>query len=93
MVAGPGFEPGMLRAYETGVVAALPAKYYTTDNLHVAPRYCYHSPDYTSPDGSRYVTWDSSSTVSFTDLRSSPRVGVEPINLLLSSTFEEYCTA
>ena len=23
--AGPGFEPGMLRAYETGVVAALPA--------------------------------------------------------------------
>lgn len=25
MVAGPGFEPGMLRAYETGVVAALPA--------------------------------------------------------------------
>ena len=25
MVAGPGFEPGMLLAYETGVVAALPA--------------------------------------------------------------------
>ena len=25
MVAGPGFEPGMLRAYETGVVATLPA--------------------------------------------------------------------
>jgi hypothetical protein len=25
MVAGPGFEPGMLRAYETGVVTALPA--------------------------------------------------------------------
>jgi hypothetical protein len=25
MDAGPGFEPGMLRAYETGVVAALPA--------------------------------------------------------------------
>ena len=25
MDAGPGFEPGMLRAYETRVVAALPA--------------------------------------------------------------------
>jgi len=25
LVAGPGFEPGMLLAYETGVVAALPA--------------------------------------------------------------------
>jgi len=25
LVAGPGFEPGMLRAYETGVVASLPA--------------------------------------------------------------------
>jgi hypothetical protein len=25
LVAGPGFEPGMLRAYETGVVATLPA--------------------------------------------------------------------
>ena len=27
----------------------------------VPPRYRHHSPDYTSPDGSRYVTWDSSS--------------------------------
>ena len=27
----------------------------------VPPRYWHHSPDYTSPDGSRYVTWDSSS--------------------------------
>ena len=25
------------------------------------PRYQHHSPDYTSPDGSRCVTWDSSS--------------------------------
>ena len=25
LVAGPGFEPGMLLAYETGVVATLPA--------------------------------------------------------------------
>ncbi len=25
LVAGPGFEPGMLRAYETGVVTTLPA--------------------------------------------------------------------
>ena len=25
MDAGPGFEPGMLRAYETGVLATLPA--------------------------------------------------------------------
>ena len=29
------------------------------------------------------------SIVSFTDLRSSPRVGVEPINLLLYQSFEE----
>ena len=29
------------------------------------------------------------STVSFADLRSSPRVGVEPINLLLYQSFEE----
>ena len=59
-------------------------------NLRVVlPRYQHHSPDYTSPDGSRYVTWDSSSIVSVTDLRSSPRVGVEPINLLLLWSFEE----
>jgi len=30
MVAGPGFEPGMLLAYETGVVAALPAIFVYT---------------------------------------------------------------
>ena len=29
LVAGPGFEPGMLRAYETGVVASLPAILFT----------------------------------------------------------------
>jgi hypothetical protein len=63
-------------------------------NLRVVlPRYQHHSPELTSSSGIRYVTWDSSSTVPFTDLRSSPRVGVEPINLLLGSTFEEYYTA
>ena len=48
MVAGPGFEPGMLRAYETGVVAALPAILF----IQLIPRlfrhrYRNHSPVYT----------------------------------------------
>jgi hypothetical protein len=55
----------------------------------VPPHHWNHLTDLTSPDSSRYVTWDSSSIVSVTDLRSSPRVGVEPINLLLFWSFEE----
>ena len=39
------------------------------------------------------ITWDPSSVVSITDLCGSPQVGVEPICLLLHSTFEEYCLA
>ena len=35
------------------------------------------------------ITWDPSSTVPIPDLRSCPRVGVEPINLLLFWSFEE----
>ena len=52
----------------------------------VLPRYQHHSPDYTSPDGSRYVTWDTSPVQPPIGLRT---VGIEPINLLLFRSFEE----
>jgi len=51
----------------------------------------YRPPSLTS--STMDITWAPSSVVSFADLRSSPRVGVEPICLLLLSTFEEYWTA
>jgi len=47
----------------------------------------YRPPSLTS--STMDITWDPSSVVSFTDLRSSPRVGVEPICLLLTWSFEE----
>ena len=48
----------------------------------------YRPPSLTS--STMDITWDPSSVVPITDLRGSPRVGVEPICLLLLSTFEEY---
>ena len=61
----------------------------------VAPHYCYHSPDLTSPDGIRYVTWDRSSwyATMYTDHHRRRSVGHRTRNLLLVSTFEEYCLA
>ena len=47
----------------------------------------YRPPSLTS--STMDITWDLSSVVSFTDLRGSPRVGVEPICLLLFWSFEE----
>jgi len=51
----------------------------------------YRPPSLTS--STMDITWASSSVVPVTDLCGSPQVGVEPICLLLFSTFEEYCTA
>ena len=48
----------------------------------------YRPPSLTS--STMDITWAPSSVVPVTDLRSCPRVGVEPICLLLLSTFEEY---
>ena len=47
----------------------------------------YRPPSLTS--STMDITWALSSVVSITDLRSSPRVGVEPICLLLFWSFEE----
>ena len=47
----------------------------------------YRPPSLTS--STMDITWDPSSVVPITDLRGSPRVGVEPICLLLLWSFEE----
>ena len=47
----------------------------------------YRPPSLTS--STMDITWAPSSVVSITDLRGSPRVGVEPICLLLLWSFEE----
>ena len=47
----------------------------------------YRPPSLTS--STMDITWAPSSVVSFADLRGSPRVGVEPICLLLFWSFEE----
>ena len=47
----------------------------------------YRPPSLTS--STMDITWDPSSVAPITDLRGSPRVGVEPICLLLLWSFEE----
>ena len=88
MVPPPGIEPGS-SVLQTGAMTTS-AKAALLNLRVVSPCYRHHSPDLTSPDGIRYVTWDSSSVVTMLR-RSSDRPGVEPACLLLLSTFEEYC--
>ena len=88
LAEGVGFEPTIL----ISKTSALDLTRRTPNNWICKlchHRYWHHSPMYIKPARTRYVTWDPSSVVSFTDLRSSPRVGVEPINLLLTWSFEE----